>query len=524
MGVGFLSRLKFAHKLALMPLVAGVGFVTLLAMQLRDSARSQATMERIYKSHLPALEAYRDLQETLTTLQRGLQDAAGAADSAMVSGQDGLRDAFVARARAARAIEAVDPNEMDRVATSFTDYYTTARQVTLRLISGEAGEGMQAPLVRMRDQYVGVKDALQALTDKGKREAGSAFEAIIATQRRSTRALWAVTLLAVPILMVLSTSVLFSLVRPLREITGLTRRLADGDLTGRVELRSRDEMGMMAASLNHALGQLRDTMRALGDNSQTLSAAAEELTAVSVEMAGSAQLTSGQAGSASAAAEQVSQNVQTVASGVEEMTASIREIARNAHQAATVATEAVHVAETANRTIAKLSQSSAEISGVVKVITSIAEQTKLLALNAAIEAARAGDSGRGFVVVANEVKELARATGKATEEIAARITATRGDAAEAVSAIGQIGAIVNQIYDSQNAIASAVEQQTATTNEIAGSISLAATASAEIASSVTAVANAAERTATGASSTKQAAAELARMAEELRRLVGRFTA
>lgn len=522
MKIAVLSRLKFVHRIILMPVVAGLGFFLVLAMLLRDSSHNQTLMQRMYKGYIPAADAYRSLQETLATIQRGLQDAAASAEASLVAEQDALRDAFIARAREAKSLETVDAAEMDRLTTALTDYYTTARDTTQRLIRSESGGSMQGALEKMRGQYVSLKDALQALSDKGERESREAFEEIIATQRRSARVLVAVTLIVVAVVVGLTVSLLLSLTRPMQEVTELTRRLADGDLTGRVERVSSDEMGQMAGSLNGALGRLSEAMRTLAENSQALSTAAEELTAVSEEMAFSAHQTSGQAGTASTAADQVSQNVQTVATGVEEMTASIRDIARNAHQAAKVATEAVQVAEATNTTIAKLSQSSGEISNVVKVITSIAEQTKLLALNATIEAARAGDAGRGFVVVANEVKELARATGKATEEIAGRIAAIQKDATDAVSAIAQIGAIVNQIYDSQNAIASAVEEQTATTNEIAHSISDAARASAEIASNTSGVANAAERTSAGAASTKQAAAELARMAEELRGLVGQF--
>jgi methyl-accepting chemotaxis protein len=266
--------------------------------------------------------------------------------------------------------------------------------------------------------------------------------------------------------------------------------------------------------------QLRETLREVSGNATALASASEELSAVSRQLNANAEETSAQASVVSAASEQVSRNVVTVATGVEEMGASIREIATNAAEAARVASNAVQVAAATNGTVAKLGESSADIGKVVKVITSIAQQTNLLALNATIEAARAGEAGKGFAVVANEVKELAKETAKATEDISQKIEAIQADTRSAVSAIKEIGDIINRIADIQSTIASAVEEQTATTNEIGRNVSEAAKGSAEIAQNISAVATAAKSTTEGANDTLRAAGQLAQMSVELQRLVG----
>ncbi|MFZ4791872.1 MAG: cache domain-containing protein [Candidatus Competibacteraceae bacterium] len=302
---------------------------------------------------------------------------------------------------------------------------------------------------------------------------------------------------------------------------------AEGDLTQ--ELAGTDganasagAIDRMAQGLDQLLATLRDSMARIGQTATTLAGAAEELTMVSHQMGGNAESASTKAIIAASAADQVSANVEAVATATEEMGASIREIAQNAAEAARVVTSAVTMAQNANTIVRKLGESSAGIGNIIKVITSIAEQTHLLALNATIEAARAGEAGKGFAVVANEVKELAKETAKATEEIGRKIEAIQMDTGGAVEAIGGISTIINQIHDIQITIASAVEEQTATTNEIGRSVADAAQGSAEIAQNITNVAQATQSTLSSANDVHNASGEMARMAAELQQLVDRF--
>ena len=305
-----------------------------------------------------------------------------------------------------------------------------------------------------------------------------------------------------------------------RTVAAACESLGRGDLT--VTIPARSEKDTIAHNFTHAVSAIRDTVREMSEGSSSLATASEELSATSAEMSSTAEETAAQAGAVSSAAEEISTNVQTVVSGAEQMTTSIREISANAHNAAKVAGNGVKIATAASQKVGKLSESSQEIGQVIKVITSIAEQTHLLALNATIEAARAGEAGKGFAVVANEVKELAKETAKATEDISRKIEAIQADTKGAIEGITEISQIIAQISDIQNTIATAVEEQTATTNEISRNVNDVASGNQEIARNITGVATAAKSTTEGAEYTNKAAGELARLASTLQALVRQF--
>ncbi|GIF31648.1 methyl-accepting chemotaxis protein [Actinoplanes utahensis] len=339
----------------------------------------------------------------------------------------------------------------------------------------------------------------------------------------AVRALGAALALAVILAVLMGAWTTRSVVGPLAAVVTALNRLSGRDLTVRVDLNRRDEMGRLGEALNQTAASLRDTVAAIAGHAGTVDAASQDLSGVSARIAAASAEMEAQSATVASSAAHVSSNVQTLQAGSSEMTQAIDEIARNAGDAARVAGEAVTAVRQTNHTVGKLGESSTEIGNVVAMITSIAEQTNLLALNATIEAARAGELGKGFAVVAGEVKDLAQETAKATEEISRLIKAIQLDSAGAVQAINEIGDVVDRISDFQTLIAAAVEEQTATTGEMSRNVAEVAESSADIATNISGVAAAVGTTTTVVREAQENAESLARTSTELRQLVAGFT-
>jgi methyl-accepting chemotaxis protein len=267
-----------------------------------------------------------------------------------------------------------------------------------------------------------------------------------------------------------------------------------------------------------------DFEAAVGAIVSNVSASAVQLEAAAGTLTRTAETTQSLSSQVSGSSEEASSNMQSVASATEELSASVDEIGRRVRESSQIAEAAVLQARQTDGRIGKLSRAAQEIGDVVKLITAIAEQTNLLALNATIEAARAGEAGRGFAVVASEVKSLASQTAKATDEISSHISGMQGATQESVAAIKEIGGTIAKISDIAATISSAVEQQSSATQEIARSVQNVAEGTQEAAANIMRVNRGATETGSASEDVLSSARTLSTESARLREELGRFMA
>ncbi|WP_177410360.1 methyl-accepting chemotaxis protein [Pseudomonas sp. S5D5] len=495
--------------------------------QLKQSSSRTGDVLAQLASDLPdqedakALDAIEDLRQAIEQAEDRAQSPAWAASSLEAYAQ-AIADAerSLETAQAAVAKLPVDGNLLKNTVLGTRTYLTRLKDTQLTT------ENTQTQLEQQLDQLLAQSDLLSQ--DQTHRRDSEAEQA--RTQMLGVTA--AALLLGVLAAWVIAGQI----VKPLRKALDVAHRIAEGDLCHDIQTRRRDELGQLQRSMAQMTLNLRGLIGNISDNARQIASAAEELAAITVQTR--------------AGVSHQRDETEQVATAMNQMLATAQEVARHAEQASIAAAEANQQAELGDQVVtdavaqiehlahemARSSQAmlalqheSQKIGSVLEVIKSVSQQTNLLALNAAIEAARAGEAGRGFAVVADEVRSLAQRTQQSAEEIEGLIgglhsgtqqvadimdysrtltdnsvTLTR-NAGDALTEIARTVAVIQEMNPQ---IAAAAEEQSAVAEEINRS--------------VLKVRDASEQTATASEQTAAASLELARLGTDLQQCVGRF--
>ncbi len=544
-GGAVLNNLKVGQKILAIVLLVGSILAASLAVSYFSFVELRRSLEEVKNEGVPNAILAKDMQMQVVQIQQWLTDISA------TRGQDGLDDGFKEAEKAHNVfqgdltrIRASYVAEKDAAGVALADqlkermavWYATGKKMAQAYIDGGAPSGnkLMGDFDKVSTQ---MQESLQPLIDAQVNEATRELDAAVSEAMRVQMLTLAGIFIAVAALAVGGRYLTLGVSGPLNHMSELMARIvARKDFSVQVDVRGGGEIADASRSFNTLIAMLRTMLQELNADVHRLDDTATELAQASRQSSNSSSATS--------------QSASAMAAAVEEMSVSLDQMLDNTHAAQEVVgistghseeggrvigaaisdMQSISVAvQQVSEVIGTLGEQTERISNIVNVIREVADQTNLLALNAAIEAARAGEQGRGFAVVADEVRKLAERTASATGEIAGMISAIQSSAHTAVDrmtdAVRQADAgtqLAGEAGQSIEAIRSGANQVASAFHDIANSIAEQSSAGQLIAQQVEQVALASDQNSSAVGRTAHSAKELEALSREMRQRIDQF--
>ena len=532
--IGLRASLCFAVLASLLVVVGLFGLG-----QMKTLRESAAVIE---ESWMPSIESIHDAAANIASIRLESLRLITSTQAAVRERSKGLltaqRQELLKRLDDHKALIANDQERamLDSLSADTAKYLSILDQIIKQLDAGQNEQAYTRLNNELAPQGRVLDKTLEQMISLNQQGADTAAKSAAAMYQQ---ALWIVaTIIVIALIATLLLAWLLtrSITTPINQALNVARRIASGDLSGRIDSEGRDEAAQLLTALAEMQGNLRSTIRGISESAQQLASAAEEMSSVMEQSTRGLQ--------------QQNDQIEQAATAVTEMSTAVDEVAANAVSSAE-ASEAsnedskhghVQVSETissiqelvsavlgASEQAEGLATQAQDISKVLEVIRGIAGQTNLLALNAAIEAARAGEAGRGFAVVADEVRSLAQRTQNSTEEIELMISSIQQGTSATVGALQNSAEQASHTLRRANSAGQALEKITASISQInqrnlviASAAEQQALVAREVDKNLVTIRDLSTQTAAGATQTSAASQELSRLAVDLNGLVTRF--
>ena len=518
--------------------------------------RSRQVLSRL---QLIAVGLHRDLNQNVFETKDEIMDQLDESIAAEVK---------EAEAKLAELTAQADAAEMPRVESLTASWRAAAVLIgqLQKLLRSNTNDRSSELAESSNDDLDSCTEKLSTMTDAFRNQMRDTLASVQSTTRWTQWLMVLAPLTGIAVSLVLAFLLTRSIVGPMNAGVAFSETLAQGDLTRRLNLVQRDEVGMLGramdqvaavfsrivgeiravshhvggsaselSSVSHQVlaqseqmaaqaGQVASSTEQMATNVTTMAAAAEEMSMNVASISSASEEISVNVGTISAAAEVTARNVTTVATALQDSTGAFERIAHDAREGSQVANRAMSMADGAGSTMKELERSATDIGKVTEAIKMIALQTNLLALNATIEATSAGEAGKGFAVVAHEIKELANQSARAAEDIARKIEGVQTSTRDAVGVLREVQEIIYTLNESSMRIADSIGQQSQSARTSAANLAEASQGVDHIARSIAEVAKGANDMSRNAGEAATAANDMSRNASQAAKAVGDISA